>query len=262
MMRHQQRYGLLSLAILVTVMLSGPSQGRCAKDVVPPKTLVFFLPDTDWPPYLIRDANFPATGILVDVFKTVVEPIGYEAVVKFLPNKRGWDMLDDGRVDVHVKAREWVSNPDNYMWTDSFLESEDVLVYPSNSSLSADPKTLQGKRIATLSGFTYPSLEPHFKWKRIERIDAPTPRVMLELVARGRVDAAVINRHVALWLIRTTPMLASKNLHVAKKPFANARYRYLFNTKKDWAPLIHQFNQNLKAMKQDGRLDAILDKYR
>ncbi len=249
---------MLSLAALSPIIESLPANAQNSK-----KDITIFIPDTNWPPYLINDPQFPGQGVLIDVLKAVAEPMGYTVEIRVLPNKRGWLLLDKGRVDAHPKAMEWVQNPEKYLWTDPFMMNEDVLLYRAQSKLKyTTPEKLYGKTVTAIEEFTYPALEEHFSPKKINRVNVSSPFAMLELLDRERVDAALVNKSGAQWIFKNRPDLKPERFRMDDTPFDSAGYRYAFTRAKDWQPFIDRFNTTIKAMKKDGRLKAILDQYR
>jgi polar amino acid transport system substrate-binding protein len=227
------------------------------------KTITMFIPDTDWPPYLMDDPQYPGGGVLKEVFTAIAEPMGYTVHMKKLPNKRGWLLLDKGEVDVHAKAKVWVENPDKYLWTDSFMDHEDCLLYRANSKHHyTTPKALYGKKILAIEGFVYPLFEFYFEEGKIIRMDVNDPYAMLEMLSMGRADAALVNKNETLWLFRNKPDIHPERFRIESIPHSSAEYRYVFTLDYKWIPFIHEFNQRLEVMKQDGRLKKILDQYR
>jgi polar amino acid transport system substrate-binding protein len=248
---------LRAVALLAALWLA--LAGVCRADDA--KRVIMFIPDTDWPPYVMSDPAHPHGGVLQAVFRAVAEPMGYEVDVRRLPNQRGWMLLDSGEVHVHAKAREWVKNPDAYLWTDPFMPSETVFLYHEDSDIvTAQAADLYGRSVAAIKGFIYPELEAHFGPGRIERVDVASPFTMLELLALGRVDAALVNGAETRWLMRTDWRL--KGFRLDPRPCGHADYRFVFTRDDAWKPFIAEFNARLARMKKDGSLDAILDSYR
>lgn len=254
---------LAPLLFIVLAALAGPAIVPRTADSDDAKRITLFLPETDWPPYVTTMPDHPEGGIFAEVLRAVAEPMGYTVRVEFLPDRRGWEMLDSGQVDVHVKARKWVVDPDRYRWSGPFLEHQDTLLYPAARTLEyTSPEALYGKSVAAIRGFRYPVFEPHFGPGRITRVDVTTPFAMLDLLERDRVDAALVNRAETQWMLNHTPQINPDRFRLDERDFDTARYRFVFSPARDWQPFIEQFNQGLEAMKQDGRLQAILDEYK
>jgi len=226
------------------------------------KTIIFFIPNTNWPPYLMDDPKY-GEGVLIDVLKAICKPLGYKVIPKRLPDKRGWLMLETGEVDAHAKAMKWVKSPRAYDWTDPFMDSEDALLLRKDSPLRYEQiSDLFGKTVATIKSFVYPPLEPYFQERSITRQNASCPFKMMEMVKLGRVDAAMVNRSETLWLFKNKPGLYRGDFRLSRRNVDQAQYRYVFTKQKLWRPFILEFNRELARMKEDGRLKAIMDKYR
>lgn len=221
------------------------------------------MPNTDWPPYLVDDPRYPGGGVLLEVMRCVAEPMGYKIMVERLPNKRGWFLLENGEVDAHAKAKEWVANPEKYLWTEPFMLHEDVLLLSAKSNLKCTGnKSLFGKRVAAIKGFIYPALEEDFGTGRVVRVDVASPFAMLDLLLLGRVDAALVNKNETLWLFANRPDLHPERFRLDSRSCDSAGYRYVFTKDDKWKPFIKKFNTEIKAMRRDGRLKEILNKYR
>ncbi|MDD3313588.1 transporter substrate-binding domain-containing protein, partial [Pseudodesulfovibrio sp.] len=226
-----------SVALLAALMLLAAAAlpGLAAET----RELTLFLPDTDWPPYVPKGAEGAEGGVFGELLRAIVEPLGYTVKVRFLPERRGWEMLDSGLVDVHVKAREWVEDPDKYLWSEPFLLNKDVLLYSAARPLEyTSPEALYGLSVAAIRGFLYPVFEPHFGPGRITRVDVATPYAMLGLLERNRVAAALVNRSETEWMLRHTPSIDPSRFRLDRHDFDRAQYRFLFSPRSDWRPLI------------------------
>jgi len=73
-----------------------------------------------------------------------------------------------------------------------------------------------------------------------------------------RVDAAVVNEVVGLWLIKEN--FWQGKLKIAPKAIDSVGYPIMFSRK--WKPFVKKFNQELRLMKKNGSLEKILAKYR
>jgi polar amino acid transport system substrate-binding protein len=254
---------ILPLSLCLLLVESAGGLPCAAADAQKKTGLVMFIAHADVPPYYIRDPKSVNNGILMDVLRAVTEPLGYAVTAWRLPDKRGWDMLEHGGVDVYASAREWVENPDRFLWTDPFMANEDVLLCLAGKPLAyAGPESLHGMTVACIKGFVYPTLEDHFGPGGIIRMDAPSPEAMLELLVRGRADAVLVNRTEIEWILRMRRDLEPHRFRLGEPPVGTAPFRFVFPKNRGWEPLVAQFNRRLAAMRRDGSLKAILDRYR
>ena len=257
------RFFEITLMCSMSFLILGISSSACRLAEAADQSIIMFIPTTEWPPYLMNDPRFPDGGVFVEVLKTIAQPAGYSVKTVQLPNKRGWMMLENGRVDVHAKAREWVTNPENFLWSAPFMLNEDVLLYSVDAPLEYScPEALYGKSIAAMQGFAYPALESHFGPDKIHRIDVASPYAMLELLDRGRVDAALVNRVETQWLFRNKPEIKPERFVMDETPCDSASYRFAFTKNGNWQSFIDTVNKALVTMQADGRLKDIMNKYR
>ncbi|MEZ7195887.1 substrate-binding periplasmic protein [Pseudodesulfovibrio karagichevae] len=235
----------------------------CAEGTGHARDLVLFMTNEDWPPYQMSDPAAKGDGVIVDVLREIATPLGLTLRVRELPERRGRDMLEHGELDICLSAREWVDDPDRFLWTDPVMLNEDVLLFRADSTLRyVSPASLRGLRVAAMADFVYPALEPAFREGAITRIDCGSPYSMLEMLDRERVDAALVNRSETLWLFRNHPELHPERFRMAATPFDSAWYRFLLPKGRGWENYIDRINQRIRAMKRDGALNAILDRYR
>lgn len=227
------------------------------------KEIILSFNTAGWPPYLINEEKGASSGgIMVDVLQAVASQHGYKIAVTPYPEKRGLLYLDEGKVDVFPKAKEWTKSPEKYIWTDPVLYSSDVLVFMRDKPLDyKSPGDFFSKQIGTVRGYIYPLFDSYFEDSRIFRDDAESEHQMLLKLLRHRYEVAIINKIVALWIIRNEPEFREQ-FEFSEKYVGSAAYRFMFTSKYDWGPFAEKFNQELKRMKADGRLEKILLRYR
>ena len=225
------------------------------------KEIVVGFNSVAWPPYLIEETDGKIHGILIDVMEAIASKHGFSVKITPLPEKRAIRGMAQGDIDAYSKAKEWVKNPKAYLWTDPVVDSTDVLIFPKNRPINFEtPDDLKGKQIGAILGYRYPLLEPYFADGRIKRDDVKKDSLMLRKLLRGRDDAAIINKLVAFWVIQQNPEFKGQ-FGFSDKPVGKAGCGFMFTAKRNWAPFIEMFNNELSAMKADGRLDAIVQKY-
>ncbi|MGE4195355.1 MAG: substrate-binding periplasmic protein [Pseudodesulfovibrio sp.] len=248
------------IALLLLAALTGTESALAAQAR---QRLILFIAHADVPPYYIDEPGQPGKGILPDILRAITESLDMTFTVRRLPDKRGWDMLRKGDVDVYASAREWVLEPDRFLWTEPFMVNEDVFLYLADSTLTfRHPLDLYGKRVAGIKGFVYPALESHFGPGRIERIDAPSPDALLQLLILNRADAILINRTEIEWMFHNRKDLNPDLFRMDPNPVDLAWFRFIFPRNRDWEPVIEQFNDRIREMRENGALERILDHYR
>ncbi len=225
------------------------------------KEIIIGFNNVAWPPYLVKETDREIHGIMIDVMKEIAQKHGFSVKIAPLPEKRAIRGITGGDIDAYSKAKEWVDNPNAYLWTDPVLDSTDVLIFPKDRPVKFNaPDDLKGKQIGAILGYRYPLLEPYFADGRIKRDDVKKDLLMLRKLLKGRDDAAIINKLVAFWVIRQNPELKGQ-FAFSEKAVGKAGVCFMFTAKRNWGPFIETFNKELAAMKTDGRLDAIVQKY-
>ncbi len=222
------------------------------------ETIIFNTTPKGYPPYMIKEASKQERGIMVEVLQNIATKLGYAVETKGIPTKRVDNLIIKGGLDATARAKEWANNPEDYEFTDVIVRARDVLF-----SLNKNPITfrtiddLLDKDIGTNLGYSYPILEPYFKDNRIRRNDTANGTAMLNMVLKGRTDAAVINELVAKWIIMQNQW--QNNFAISSKEVGGFDYRIMFNKK--WKSFVKKFNKELTLMKQNGELERIISKY-
>ena len=247
----------IALVLVCLLVVSPPAQAL-------EKTIVLGGPEGGWPPFFIQGAEGqPARGIMADVLRAVASRLGYAMAKACYPEKRGMLYLREGDIDAWPKSVKWVDEPDNYLWTDPVLMSTDVLVFRASDPFPfrtiAD---LRGKSLGVIHGHVYPTLNRLFKQDITHRQKAITVKNMLKMLERGHVDGAVCNRHVVEWILRTDNDLRADEFSFSDATVDSAPYGFAFTRKKGWKEFIPRFNRELLLMRRDGRLQAILSRYK
>lgn len=251
---------LLFLLLFLTVFTCGWSitpQPAMATD----RILIVGTPPEGWPPFIIPDGEEGMLGIMGDVITVIAKKAGMTIQFEFLPEKRLQLYLKDGTIDAYPKAMEWVPDPTFYRWTDDILDVSDIVITQKVSTKSSIPATLLGLNVGVVHGYTYPKLEDSFQDGSIRRHNANSTENLLCMLDHGHVDAILTNPIVANWIIRQTPTLERDRFLYSTTPLDSAPYRFAFTKGWNSQPFINFFNAELKAMKKDGRLQAIINKY-
>lgn len=172
----------------------------CAAQAAPQPTLRFIVGE-DWAsPYLELRAGRPVGGLAFDLMEAIARAAGARPQYLLLPPKRTQPALHAGQADLMcMMSPKWLAQPIGAERIGPpMVVLEDVLaVVPgSGRSQPLDLAAQRGLRVGTVLGYRYHELGPLFEDGHLVREDAATQLGMLDKLARGRTDAAVIDRLV------------------------------------------------------------------
>lgn len=246
---------LSSIVLFVWAMaLSVPA--NAAGDL---KNLHFNVSPNGYPPYLITSENQPS-GIMWEVMSLIGQRLGYTIVPERVPRKRVDRMLLDGLIDATPRAVEWTSKPDRFVFTDPVVPIKEVLFIPAESDLDYhSPKDLFSRTIVTHLGYQYPILQEHFDAGKIQRFDVARDRDMFTFAFHGnRFDALIADRLVGQWILREEGL--QDKFRISNEGISEVGFRIML--RKEWQDFAEAFNRELKKIRENGELDAILANYR
>ena len=217
-----------------------------------------------WPPYNIVPKNdmIKPFGISQDIINEVTDLYGIELRNERYPEKRNQLYLLEGKIDLRSKAKEWVENPDLFYWSDPYIDVTEVIMYLKSKPLTIiSIEDLFDKTIGTRLGYGYQLFKEYFEHDKIIRQDSTNDILLFRMLASERTDAAIVNKTVALWTIKENPEF-NDLFEFTELEVGTAGYRFMFTKKYDWRPFIKFLDKELKQMKEDGRLNKILLKYK
>jgi len=250
-MKYPPLYWLASLWLMFASSLCG-AQNAAIK---------MALPEEGYAPYIIVKQD-DVSGILIDVLKLAAKQVSVEILFEYMPEKRSKVMLNEGRIDARMESPRWIRDPEDYFWSEPIVNINDLFVYRNlDSNAFESDGDMQGAVLITHLGYGYPTLQPLFDIALVTRHDAATEVAMLsQLQRKTRVTkkAAVMDRHVALWLIKhhqafkgrfkfSKRVIDSTPLHVQFTP----------STKMEkWLP---RLNAQIKKLKRSGVVEKIIE---
>jgi len=221
------------------------------------KLIRFNMQEKGFPPFMILN-NSQSPGIMFEVLQVIASKHGYTIEPVSIPRKRVEKRLKSGKLDAMPLAKEWVSNPNDYEFTEPVLN-----IYNRLFSLAKTPvevfkiEDFIGSEIIAHIGYRYPMLDPYFNDGRISRRDIKDETTMLQMIDKKRARIAIINEHVGKWIIKQKQWQGKFTISTNDVGFF--AYRIAFSKK--WKRFVDQFNQELSQMKNQGILEKIISKY-
>lgn len=244
---------ILFLLFLIKILFSPAAQSL-------PEKIIIGLPEQTYPPFHIEKENGTPDGIMVRPLLTILKKYNIKAEFILAPSPRLNRLMSEGKIHLRLKSRDWVKNPESYLWSEPIMYLEDVYVYTAhNRNFFEQQQNITGAVINTRLGFFYPALENFFSERIIKRNDFYTNQEMLEnlLLMRAEIKAAaIINREVALWIINSNPDFQDR-LFISDIPIESAPYQYQIIHTPSTEAFLPLLNQELRQMKQEGEIDRI-----
>jgi len=174
--------------------------------VRPPVTLATL----SWPPY--TGASLPRGGAVTDVVRAAFDAMGREVTVKFRPWNRSVALAKAGhnRVAGYYPGYHCDHDPEA-----GFLRSYSIgmrslgLAKRANAAFGWETLSdLEGFRVGTVVGYANTQrFDRKVAAEELWTIESPSDRRNLRKLIAGRLDYAVIDKHVMRYMLRTDPAL-------------------------------------------------------
>lgn len=237
--------------LMVAVMLGMPALG-----VSKERTIDFNIDYPGFPPYVM---NKPPSGIVYDVLALIAKKHGYRVKVHTNPRSRVALLMQQGKIDATATAIEWIESPENYEFSDPVVQIRNMVYFRVSSPLVyRRVDDLFGLEVGGQTGDVYPPLSPHFKSRKINRVNSRDELGSLRLLSKGRINAAIVTEHVGQWVVKKNRLKG--HYRVSDVAVDAIDYRIMFPRR--LGDFVHRFNKDLRRMKHNGEMERILSRYR
>lgn len=221
-----------------------------------------FIVGEDWAaPYLELRGGRPVGGLALELMESVARAAGARPEYLMLPPKRTQPALHAGEADLMcMMSPRWLAQPlAAGRIGPPMVMLEDVLaVAPGAGELGPlDLAAQQGLKVGTVLGYRYQTLGPLFEAGHLVREDAGTQQAMLDKLARGRTDAAVVDRLVLARYNRGRP--AAESLRARQVVSQTVTHCLLGGKTRLPSRRLHQA---LGAVVERGELARLMQRYR
>jgi len=256
-------FGLLLAAACVATATPAAAQGALAKAKAA-KTLVVGISGGN-APIAWMTANDQPMGITLDFCQAMLKREGIEKIdVYTMPFGSLIPALTSGRIDLAC---------DTFFPTEKrkqLVDFTDILFYNSEALIvkKGNPKGIH--KLADLAGKSAGSYEGTvwIDWlndlnkqgAKIETKAYPTPTELIADVASGRLDGGLVDAVLAAYAVKQNPNLGIE-LVADYQPREKVSNAVALAVRKDSGDLREALNGTLAAMKGDGSLDRVFEKY-
>lgn len=217
-----------------------------------------FGSDATWPPLEFVDENGDIVGFEIDLIKAISERSGVPMTIRNV----AWDGIFAG---LHNGAYDAVASGVTVLeerkatmdFTTPILEVTQSIIIRNNSAPIANESDLSGKSVGVQIGTT-----GHFA---VEKIPGVTVKaydeigLAIEDLLNGNVDATVADSIIAADFVLANPNYAAR-LTVSGEVAGDVE-QIAMAVRKGNTELLTLLNDNLAALKADGTIDALKDKW-
>lgn len=227
-----------------------------------PRPTLRFIVGEDWaPPYLELREGRPVGGLAFDIMEGVARAAQARPEYLMLPPKRTQAALHAGEADLMcMMSPKWLAQPlAAERIGPPMVVLEDVLATGPGPG-EAGPLDLpaqRGLRVGTVLGYRYHELGPLFEAGQLLRDDAATQQAVLDKLAHGRTEAAVVDRLVLARYNRARP--PERALRVRQVVSSTVTHCLLAGSTRLPA---QRLQQALRAVAERQELARLLQRYR
>ncbi len=242
---------LFPLFLAFLLLFSVQAQGRELKMVFASYT----------PPYVFQSPVDNRPGILVEIVQQALADAGHTVKPLFLPLGRGFQLLEEKRVDgITISKRA--------LGLDAYYS--DYCIEYHNFAIGLESRPLPIKRVSDLRGLSIIAFQKAdvYLGKEFANVVASNPNYVemanqenqVHMLLKGRIDLAVMDRSIFQFfqnkLISEREVSSEVGVHYYEL-FEPSRYRGAFADKE----IRDSFNKGLKKLRESGAYQAIYTKY-
>ena len=204
--------------------------------------------EIDYPPFCFVDANDEANGFAVELLRATLAAMGRDVTFRIgtWAEVRGW--LEQGEVQALPLVGRTPERESIFDFTFPYMSLHGAIVVREDTTDVFDLNDLRGRQVAVMKGDN----AEEFLRRQDRKIKIHTTATFedaLRELSRGRYDAVVIQRLVALRLIQETGL---KNLRVVNKPIEGFSQDFCFAVKEGDRDTLALLNEGLALVMADG----------
>lgn len=225
-------------------------------------TLRIGVSDSDAPPIVILGKGpnkGMISGLSKDLGDALAKVIGRRPDYNVLSRNRVENSIEDGKVDIVCNANpKWYGNANRLGWTREFYPQIERLISLKGEPDITSVDQLEGKRIGTILGYHYPSLDPMWKAKRASRVNDTRIDLLMRALQVKITDVAIDSElEFAAW--------AKANPHEARALKMHAMVFTSMPTMCAVSPKstvsVKELDRGIEKMEKAGQIKEILKRY-
>ena len=206
-----------------------------------------------FPPYEFRDDNGNFAGIDIEIIQAVGEYLGLEVEITDIEFDAIITSVCSGKADIGIAGMTVTEDRlKNVDFSDTYATGRQVVITAADSGIKG-VADLAGKKVGVQTGTTsdiYASDDSSIG--SVEQFNSGTEAVLA--LSQGKIDAVIIDNEPAKKYIEKY-----ENLVIIDEEYTEEEYAMCFA--KGNTELVEKVNEALKALKENGELQKIIDKY-
>lgn len=217
-----------------------------------------------WLPFEYEQ-NGISTGITVDIVDTILSQLGFTVRFKQMPFKRAVEDAKTGKADAVMSVVKTAEREEHFFFpTEPLVIWGQYLYFPKDKVVpfKQDLQALEGLKIGTARGFTYPDY--FMNSELIERKVVNADLINLKKARVGRIDAFVCDNVNCQLLIKEHQMEGLFTMY-RETPISLDKVFIAFSKKSEvlyqYPDLPKKFSQALKRLNGEGIIAEIKSKY-
>jgi polar amino acid transport system substrate-binding protein len=214
----------------------------------------------NWPPFFMqRDGQL--AGIGHDILTEIARRTGDSIDIQKLPNKRALKLFDEGKIDLIVIDSALWNDPKNIpgmLFSDELMSVSEYIYFLRDGYIEVkNPADLAGKTVNILHGYSYPAFDAAFSNGTVQKYEVYNEQSLIEMLMKKRASAIFMDSiafHYNVQKLKYDPTLFRSGLQLSNAPLG-------VKVRRARADILPRFNQAIAAMKADGSIDKIVQKY-
>ena len=246
----------MSVSLAACGSSAGSKSGSAAKES-DDKTLVMATNAT-FPPYEYVDGD-KVVGIDADIAQAIADDLGMKLQIDDIDFDSIIPAIQTGKADIALAGMTVTEDrKKNVNFSDSYATGVQVVIVPEDSDIKTVDDLANDKMIGVQQGTTghiYCSESPKKGGYGEDHVTAyPNGASAIEALKTNKVDAVVIDNEPAKEFVKANKGLKILDTEYVKEDYAIA-------VSKDNDELLEKVNASLKKLKDEGKLQEIVDKY-
>ena len=234
--------------ILTSVLMPGAPAGAGEAGGMPAGPTVLSASEIDYPPFCMVDTDGRPKGFSIELMRAALKAMGREVSFRTGPWEEVRRWLEQGEVQALPLVGRTPERESVFDFTFPYMSLHGAIVIRKDTTGIGDLNNLKGRHVAVMKGDNAEEFLRRVN-RGINIHTTPTFDEALKDLSKGRYDAVVIQRLVALRLIQETGLT---NLQVVKEPIDGFRQDFSFAVKEGDREMLALLNEGLALVMADG----------